>query len=200
MTNHLTETRDEIWTHFTNRWQGHTWINTSNTENSCSHTNKASGLILGYNIANISIHHHLFRVRRCTAGKVAKPSVMIHAEGRQIQEPHTSSLAVLVCQAYFTCIQLTPLSRRRTPLTTARHPEIQAEGAQLLISHTNSSATRSSPFMNITSEFQYPREPEIIQLTSSTLGDEKLKIAETGRRKEQSTMSHYPYFLLKLDN
>lgn len=89
----------------------------------------------------------------------------------KVQEPHTSSLAVLLCQVYFTCIQLTPLSRRQTALTTARHPEIQAEGAQLLISHTTSSATRSSPFMNITSEFQYPREPEIIQLISSTQGD-----------------------------
>lgn len=84
--NHLKAIRDEIWRHFRNRWQGH---------NCHLNQHKQYRILLFPHLQSLSFHlglqHRsymyiyqcLLRVHRCTAGCVAKPSVMIHAEGRQ---------------------------------------------------------------------------------------------------------------------
>lgn len=137
-----------------------TWINTNNTEYSCSHTYKASVFILDYSIAHISIYQCLLRVHRCTAGCVAKPSVMIHTEGRQ-RLGATQKLPGY--WEYFTNTE--PISLSWIALTTTSHSDIQPEGTQLLTFPINNFSIRYSPFINVNSESQYPHEQEVIQFT-----------------------------------
>jgi len=109
----------------------------------------------------------------------------------------SSSPTALLCHVCFTYTQPTQLNGKGTALLLVMQKSSQ--WGTLLLFLITCLATRSSPFMNVSLEFQYPHKLEIIPLILPTLQKKtKLKTAGKGSGTVESIRRHCQYFLLKL--